>query len=78
VQYKSRFESRDEVQLPFVPQCFAANMCDARNDAIKIYCRAQKKSTAKIWSKYPLSAFFAPVKKSIVQNMPPLVFCFAQ
>ncbi|CAN5584625.1 hypothetical protein BH10BAC2_BH10BAC2_11110 [soil metagenome] len=31
--YKSRFESRDEAHLPFVPQGDAANMCDARNDA---------------------------------------------
>lgn len=30
--HKSRFESRDEVQLPFVPQGVAANKCDATED----------------------------------------------
>ena len=35
--YKSRFESRDEVQLPFVPQGVAANMCDATVDAMKYF-----------------------------------------
>ena len=29
MQYKSRFESRDEVQLPFAAQGVAANKCDA-------------------------------------------------
>jgi len=35
------------VQLPFVPQGVAANKCDARNEAIKIYCLVQKNATAK-------------------------------
>ena len=37
-KYKSTI-NRDEVQQLFVPQCVAANMCDARGDAMKTKAR---------------------------------------
>jgi len=46
--YKFRFESRDEVQLPFDAQGVAANMCDATKVESMILLPGSKKLYLKL------------------------------